>query len=237
MFVVTGDGVIATDPINPTAATAMRDEIRKVTDQPVKYLVYSHEHWDHVLGGEVFRREGAKIVSQRNCLAAFERMPNRELAMPDLTFGERHDLTLGKTTVQLHYFGRNHGNCMTVMLLPKEKILYIVDIVTPNLVGFRSLPDFFPSDWARSLREIEKLDFERIIPDHGPASAPASAVRETREYIEDLIAAVKEAMQTTSDVGKIQSMVKLPKYENWYGYKDWLAMNVERVFRQFQMGW
>ncbi len=51
IFIVTDDGVIATDPISVEAAQIYRGEIAKVTDQPVKYVVYSHNHWDHVPGG------------------------------------------------------------------------------------------------------------------------------------------------------------------------------------------
>ena len=63
LFVVTEDGVIATDPVNSKNAADMRAAIAEVTDQPVKYVVYSHQHWDHVLGGQVFKDEGAEFIS------------------------------------------------------------------------------------------------------------------------------------------------------------------------------
>ena len=55
MFVVTPDGVIATDPVaygRPTGGQDYLNEIRKVTDKPVKYLIYSHHHFDHIAGGK-----------------------------------------------------------------------------------------------------------------------------------------------------------------------------------------
>src|SRR5215475_13752891 len=58
IFVVTSDGVIATDPIGlgrPQAVTTYIDEIRKVTSQPVKYVIYSHNHYDHITGGQPFK--------------------------------------------------------------------------------------------------------------------------------------------------------------------------------------
>ena len=60
MFVVTKDGVITTDPVaygRPTGAQQYLDEIKKVTDKPVKYLVYSHHHFDHIAGGKAFKDE------------------------------------------------------------------------------------------------------------------------------------------------------------------------------------
>ena len=54
LFVVTDDGVIITDPVSTKNAADMRAAIAEVTDQPVKYVIYSHQHWDHVLGGQIF---------------------------------------------------------------------------------------------------------------------------------------------------------------------------------------
>jgi glyoxylase-like metal-dependent hydrolase (beta-lactamase superfamily II) len=237
MFVVTNKGVIATDPINPKAAKILLQEIRKVTDKPIKYVIYSHNHWDHILGGKVLKKAGARIIAHENCIAHFKRRPHPDLAMPDGTYKRRHEIRLGGRTVELLYFGRNHGDCLTVMRLPKEKILFIVDLVTPKRVAFRFMPDFYPGDWVRSLKEIEKLDFERVIPGHGPPVVGASAVREQRQYLEDLMAAVKEAHAKNPDPDKVREMVKLPKYERWGAFNLWLGMNVERIWAYYHMGW
>jgi glyoxylase-like metal-dependent hydrolase (beta-lactamase superfamily II) len=77
--------VIATDPISADAAAAMMEEIRKVTDRPVKYVIYTHNHYDHTLGGKIFKDAGAKFVSQENCMDEFRRHPNPALVMPDET--------------------------------------------------------------------------------------------------------------------------------------------------------
>src|SRR5215468_661273 len=69
IFVVTKDGVIATDPIaygRPTGGQAYVDEIRKVTDKPIKYLVYSHHHYDHIAGGKAFKDAGATVIAHKN---------------------------------------------------------------------------------------------------------------------------------------------------------------------------
>lgn len=238
MFIVTDEGVIATDPMNAKAAATLMKEIKKVTDKPVKYVIYSHEHWDHISGGKVFKDAGAKFVSHANCAIEFKRNPSPNVVMPDETYkGARHDVKLGGRTVELYHFGRNHGHCMTVMRLPKEKILFMVDLVSPKRVAFRGMPAYYPADWVSTLRVIErKLDFERIIPGHGPPTSPASAVTKQREYIEDLMVAVRGAMKTERNIEKVKQMVKLPKYEKWGGYKQWLPLNVERIFLFYRMG-
>ena len=62
IFIVTDEGVIVADPVSVDHAKLLRDAIRAVTDQPVKYVVYSHSHWDHVLGGQIFKDEGAEFI-------------------------------------------------------------------------------------------------------------------------------------------------------------------------------
>ena len=68
MFVVTPAGVIATDPISygrPQAAVTYVAEIKKITDKPIKYLIYSHHHYDHIAGGKPFKDAGAKIIAHK----------------------------------------------------------------------------------------------------------------------------------------------------------------------------
>ena len=237
LFVVTPAGVIVGDPINPKAAGILMAEIRKVTSQPVRYVIYSHEHWDHIRGGNVFRKAGATIVSHEKCLPVFKANPNSTVAMPTQTYkGARGKVTLGGVTVDLYHFGPSHGDCMTVMVLPQQKLAFIVDIVTPNRVGFRGLPDFAPKGLIATLKKVEQLDFARFVPGHGPPVAPKAAVTSQRQYYEDLMAAVKKAREKTLNLAKVKEMVKLPKYAKWGGYKNWLPMNVERIYLYFHMG-
>ena len=236
-FMVTRAGVIVGDPISPKAAGILMTEIRKVTSQPVRYVIYSHEHWDHVRGGNVFKQAGATIVSHAKCVPAFKANPNPTVAMPTQTWsGARGKVTLGGATVDLYHFGPSHGDCMTVMVMPQHKLAFIVDIVSPNRVGFRGLPDFAPKGLIETLKKVERLDFTRLIPGHGPPVAPKSAVTAQRQYFEDLLAAVKAARAKTLNLAKVKQMVKLPKYAKWGGYKDWLPMNVERIYLYYHMG-
>ena len=242
IFIVTDDGVIVTDPLNPKAAKLLRSEIRKVTDNPVKYVVYSHNHHDHISGGNIFKEEGAQFVGHANVLKELGDHPSPVIPLPDITFEDRYTLKLGDRTLELEYFGPNHGKSLVLMRLPEEKILFTVDIVTPRRVAFRGMPDFWPDEWVRSLKEIEQTDFQYVVSGHGPhtepAIDPASVVTEQRLYLEDLMAAVKEEMDSgvhSPDV--LRETVKLPKYENWRSYDEWLPMNIERIWAYYHMGW
>ncbi|MCO4759023.1 MAG: MBL fold metallo-hydrolase [Oceanospirillaceae bacterium] len=242
IFVVTDEGVIVTDPMNPKAAKLLQSEIRKVTDKPVKYVVYSHNHHDHISGGNIFKAEGAKFVGHKNMLNQLSDHPSPVIPMPDITFDDSYTLTLGGRTLELTYLGPNHGDSLVVMRLPEEKILFVVDIVTPRRVAFRGMPDFWPDEWIRSLKEIEKMDIDYVISAHGPHNQPAidsaSVVTEQRVYLEDLMAAVKDAMDSgIHSPDALREKVKLPKYQEWRYYDKWLPMNIERIWAFYHMGW
>jgi glyoxylase-like metal-dependent hydrolase (beta-lactamase superfamily II) len=242
IFLVTDEGVIVTDPMNPKAANILLSEIRKITDKPIKYVIYSHNHHDHISGGKVFKDQGTKFIAHKNVLKELGEHPSFATPLPDIIFEDEYTVKLGGRTLELKYFGPNHGESLVVMRLPKEKILFIVDIVTPRRVAFRAMPDFWPDEWIRSLKEIEQMDFDYVISGHGPetqpAIDPALIVEQQRVYLEDLMAAVKNAMDSgTHNPDVLRKTVKLPKYENWQYYKEWLPMNIERIWAYYHMGW
>src|SRR5262245_25586283 len=86
MFVVTPDGVIATDPIGERrpAAAAYIAEIRKITQAPIKYVVYSHSHSDHIAGGKPFKDLGAVFVAHKNTKSLLESRKAPDIVIPDL---------------------------------------------------------------------------------------------------------------------------------------------------------
>ncbi len=228
MFITTDEGIIVTDPINPRAAPKLMAAIRKVSDKPIKYMIYSHEHRDHASGGKIFKDAGATVIAQENCVAELEKNP--KAIVPDETYKDRRTVTLGDKRIELSYWGTNHGNCLTIMHLPKERLLYTVDILTPRSVLFRDLRgDFFGS--IRTLKELQKFDVDRILPGHGVSVAPASAIGEAISYMEDLSAQVKAAMEQHRDVEAIKAAVDLSKYKDWRNAKRFLMMNVDGMVR------
>jgi glyoxylase-like metal-dependent hydrolase (beta-lactamase superfamily II) len=242
MVVVTSDGVIVTDPINPVAAKTMLEEIRKLTDKPVRYVIYSHNHWDHISGAQIFKDRGAKIVQHE--LAARNTRPKPDIVPADETFaGDQRVVTLGEQTLELIYVGPSHGSGMLVMRLPKERLLNVVDLVTPQRIGFRGYPDTSPQDSIKALRKVEALDFDRIVPGHGPAVAPKAEVTAIREYLEDLTKAVANATQKIGNpyaVDKITDLVKVdlrPKYGHWGEFDNWMFLNVDRIILEQRLGY
>src|SRR5499426_3131531 len=132
IFVVTPEGVIATDPVaygRPTGGQQYVDEIKKVTDRPIRYLIYSHHHYDHIAGGKAFKDAGATVIAHKRAKERLEVLGDPATVLPDQTFEKQRTLKLGGTTLELTYLGLNHSDSTIVMRLPKEKLIFIVDTI------------------------------------------------------------------------------------------------------------
>lgn len=239
MFVVTNEGVVVIESINSVHSKAMLGAIKNITNKPVRYLLQSHNHWDHSKGGKVFREQGAKIVAHSEAVEWMKENSHDDLVLPDVVWsGKQKNIVLGDTVIELHYLGMNHGLGMTTFLLPKEKIVYIADIVTPNRLLF-SIADFNFREWTRTLIALEKMDFQKTIFSHSHAKSPIGSkleVIQTREFIEDLQKEIIAEFTKGTSFYAIPNTLKLPKYEKWDFYKEWLPINVWAMMFQMEMG-
>ena len=243
LFVVTPEGVIATDPIaflRPQAATAYLAEIRKITQAPIKYLVYSHHHYDHIAGGKPFKDAGATVVAHRKAKAHLEELRNPDVVIPDEVVDDFRAIELGGVRVELHYTGRNHSDNSLVVLLPKDQLLFTVDFVSVESVGFRDFPDGFFPDWFASLDRVVALPWERMIGGHpypGGRYGTKDDVRAQKQFMLDLSDAVKTAAAQGKCWDTAMAEVKLPKYEKWGNYANWLPMNIEKFCNYWGRGY
>ena len=235
MFIVTKDGVIATDPIGlyrPQAVTTYIDEIKKVTNAPIKYVVYSHHHYDHIAGGKPFKDAGAKFVAHKRAKERLVELKYPDVVIPDQVVGDKGSVKLGGTTLELHYVGRNHSDNMLVMRLPKEKLVFVVDMIPIRGLQFRNMPDnYSPLDYESSIKKVLAMDWERMIPGHpGPGGRLGTKqdVQDHLAYLQDLSAEVKKAADTNKCFDTAMREIKLPKYESWSNYANVLPMNIER---------
>jgi glyoxylase-like metal-dependent hydrolase (beta-lactamase superfamily II) len=232
IFAVTPEGIIATDPINAEAAQWLKAELQRRFGQPVKYVVYSHDHADHISGGEIFA-DTALVVAHENAKSSIlgERRPT---AVPQVTFSERMTIELGGTVLELVYVGRNHSDNSVVMRFPKERLLFAVDFIPVEAMAFRDFPDAYIEEWIESLRRVELMDFDVLVPGHGPVGRKEH-VRMFREYMEDLRGAVLQYAREGKSLEEMKSLIKLPKYEKWAGYPQMFPLNVEGMYRHVQL--
>jgi glyoxylase-like metal-dependent hydrolase (beta-lactamase superfamily II) len=233
MFIVTPQGVIATDPIGylrPQAVTTYIDEIRKITQAPIRYVVYSHHHYDHIAGGKPFKDAGARFIAHKNARDRLARLRPLDVVIPDETLESRKTITLGGTTLELIYVGRNHSDNSLVMRLPKEKLIFTVDFIPVESVHFRNMPDSWPIEWEDSLRKVLALDWDRMLTGHPYKGKPGTKqdVQNLLVYMQELSAEVKKAADDNRCTDAAMKEIKMPKYESWLTYGQYLAGNIER---------
>ncbi|MBL8631173.1 MAG: MBL fold metallo-hydrolase [Rhodospirillaceae bacterium] len=240
MFMVTKDGVILTDPISVAAAKVYRAEIRKVTKKPVKYVVYSHSHWDHALGGKIFKDEGAEFVAQKKCAQNIAETPHPDLIPPDITFENQYSVELGGKKLDLFYFGPSHDNCLIVMIPRPEKMMLLVDVANPPDDGFgmpfnAMLPDTHIYNMIPFLQAVEDLAKRegittaigghisisrkdgKIIAD--PPTGRISVVEDKRKMWEFVTTAAKAEWDKGTYAEDIPIKIDMTQFEKLKGYK------------------
>ncbi len=229
VFLVTSEGIIATDPINAEAAKWLKSEIAKRFNKPVKYLIYSHDHADHISGGEVFANT-AIVVAHENAKADIigEQRPT---AVPDLTFSDQMTIELGGQTAELTYVGRSHSDNMIVMRFPAERVLFAVDFIPIKTVAWKTLTDAYIPDWREAIKRVEAMDFDTLVPGHGSIGVKADAAA-FRGYMEALYSAVLQAARDGKTLQQMQQNIRLDKYKEWFEYEEFLPLNIEGMYNQ-----
>jgi glyoxylase-like metal-dependent hydrolase (beta-lactamase superfamily II) len=235
MFVVTPAGVIATDPISygrPQAAKTYLEEIAKITKAPVKYLIYSHHHYDHIAGGKPFKDAGATIVASKRAKERLVALKGLDVVIPDEVVTGKRTIKLGGTTLELIDTGKNHSDSSLVMFLPKEKIIFAVDFNALGAVPSRlAVNDSYPIEWEASLKRTLALNWERQIPGHPGPNGRLGTKKDMEQqlaFMTDLSAEVKKA----SDAGKCfdpaTKEVRLPQHGSLAGYEANIEWNIHR---------
>jgi glyoxylase-like metal-dependent hydrolase (beta-lactamase superfamily II) len=233
VFLVTPEGVIATDPIDPEAASWLQDQVQERFNQPIKYLIYSHDHADHIAGGEVFEQAGAIVIAHENAKSAIigEQRPT---AVPDITLSDKMTIELGGKTVELIHPGRSHSDNLIVVRFPEERAVFTVDFISVERLPYQDLADSYFPDWIEAIRQVEALEFDILIPGHGPVGSKSHAT-EHRQYLEDLHAAVLQAARAGHSLDQMKANITLDKYQDWGQYEDWRPMNIEGMYNQIRL--
>jgi glyoxylase-like metal-dependent hydrolase (beta-lactamase superfamily II) len=203
-------------------------------------VIYSHSHFDHIAGGQPFKDLGAVFVAHRNAKARIAALKPADVVVPDEEVDDQRIITLGDTTLELNYVGKNHSDSTLVMRLPKEKIIFTVDWIPIQGVQFRGMADTYVPEIEEGLKRVIAMDWETLIPGHpGPGGKQTGTKENAREelaYLQDLSAAVRQAVNENKSYADAQKDIKLPKYETWPNYGAFLPMNIERYYDFWNRG-
>lgn len=235
LYYITPAGVLVIDPINEQIAAATMKSIRSHTNLPVKYVFYSHNHWDHNSGGHLYKDQGAQFISHSQ--ARDHMAPSDKVVPVDSVWsGPNASLLLGGKTIEMAYYGPDHGEGMTVFRFVEPKAVFTVDLVVADRALYAYLPDAKPKYWLQHLYAMRKLEFDKLLMAHVRPIGSRKDLDLQIRYFEDLYAATEKAMHDGTPFFEIPTTVKLPQYEHLMYYKEWLHMNVWRILMEKTIG-
>ena len=235
VFIVTSDGVIAFDPVaygKPEGGRQYVEEIRKVTDKPIKYLVYSHHHFDHIAGGKAFKDAGATIVAHRRATERLAVLQDPHTPLPDESIGDDGKVfRMGGTIVELSYVGLNHSDSTLVMRMPQHRLIFVVDLLPVGAFPGLGMLDFHPLEAMEGYKKILAMDWDRMIPGH---PGPGDRLGNRQDVLEHIALQqeASDAVKAWAREGKCwfpaERELKLPKYENMPNYANGLPYVIRR---------
>jgi glyoxylase-like metal-dependent hydrolase (beta-lactamase superfamily II) len=232
VFMVTEEGIVMTDPLNRGAATWLKKEIKERFGKPIRYVIYSHNHSDHIYGGDVYDDDGVVFVGHREAKEDLV-LTSADTAIPDMTFTEKMTVELGGKKVILRYHGPNDGRGSISMMFLPARVLFAVDWVVLDRMPWRMLWSFDIHGMIKSVREIEALDFDIIAAGHSVTGRKEKVVI-YRKYLEALRKAVVEEILAGKSLNQMKKEIRLDEFSHLQHYEEWLPLNVEGVYYQLK---
>ncbi|WP_375138480.1 MBL fold metallo-hydrolase [Rubrivivax albus] len=236
-FVVTNDGVVVIDALgSPPLAQELLAEIRRVTDKPVRQVIVTHYHADHVYGLQTFKAAGAEVIAHarsaeylQSDTARLRLEASREdlfpwvdetthLVPPDRRLTGPVTLTLGGLRFEISHAGPAHTPEDIVVWVPEKRVLFVGDLVFRGRIPFVGLAD--SGAWVQALDRLLAYDAALIVPGHGAVSAQAREdLQLTRDYL----------LHLRNSMGK--AAADLEPFEDAYAHTDWSRFEHLPLFR------
>ncbi len=248
-LIVGPESCVAIDALfAPSMTRAFRDEIRRLTDKPVRLLINTHHHVDHTMGNALFPE--ARIVSHAKARREEQRVGKGvldllrpripelvaeadgiELRLPDMTFEGELTLHFAEgRTMQLLHLGTAHTIGDALVLLPEARLLFAGDIafhyVTP--LAFEG----HIGGWLQVCDRVATLGIDTIVPGHGPVGGKDD-LREMRGYLASIREQARDAFDAGRSAGQATEGIELGEYVSW-AEAERLALNVGRLYQEFR---
>ena len=208
---VTPDGIILVDDKNPSDENYNRlmEEIRSVSQAPVKYVINTHHHPDHVGNNQKFIDAGATVLASE-ALKSFMASDPRTKTIPGLptqTFAKDYTLKFGGAEVRLYSFGRGHTGDDTMVYFPDSKVVMVSDQITDGtpIVDFANGGS--AKEWTQILDGVLKLDFDMAIPGRGEPKSKED-VQAYRTRFATLISRAQDAIKAGATRDTLAMQVK-----------------------------
>jgi cyclase len=221
----TSDGVVLVDDMFDRNHTDILAQVKLITDRPLRYVINTHQHDDHA-GGDFRMLPIAEVIAHRNVYANlknlkrpyYEDTPGTPIGLPRVTFSDRLDVHLGGRDIEAYHFGRGHTSGDAIIYFPELKAIHTGDLfISSSRPGVPIYVDYVQGgsliEWTRTLERTLELDFDIVIPGHGPVATKADLARFNAS-----IAAMRARLQALIRKGADRSAVA-EAIEKDYGWR------------------
>ncbi len=247
-FVVTNKGVVVFDALGtPSLAHAMLGEIRKITNQPIKIVVMSHYHADHLYGLQVFKDAGAQVWApkgawdyldsetaenlldaRRNALFPWVN-DDTYLVKPDRIIDQDTKFSLGDHEFMINYFGKVHSDGDMSLLSVNDQTLYSGDIIFEGRLPF--VGDANIIDWVKTLDRMRHIQVDYFVPGHGSASdQPSKTMDLTYRYLNFLLKKFSATVEEMNPFGETYDAIDWSEFENETAFEEANRRNAYAVY-------
>ncbi len=248
-FVVTDEGVVVIDALgSPPLAVELLKRIRKVTDKPIKKLVITHYHADHVFGAQVFKELGAEVIAPVgsfkyiNADSTPMRLAERRESLkpwvneqtyvvkPDTIIDKTTDFELGGIHFTINVVGAAHSDGDLTLLVKEDGVLYSGDIIFGGRVPF--IGGGSTKKWVETLASMEKgLNLNVLVPGHGDASTdPAAAIKLTKSYLVFMRKVMGQAVEDMEEFVDAYEAVDWSEFSKLPAFDAVNRLNANTVF-------
>jgi len=245
-FIVGNDYVVVVDSLATVGLTQrFKDEIEKITDKPVRYLINTHHHGDHTYGNHIFA--GATIISHIDCRrevtqtpimdpgllnAIFPEFDFRGIAATpaDITFEKQLTLHVDGREIRLVHFGPGHTSGDIIVHLPDEEIIFAGDFIF--LYSTPVAMDGSFAGWLNNLDAIAKLGARTYVPGHGPVCG-AEGLNLCRDYLVIVLHEARKRFDKGMTVDEAAKDIDLGQFSQWPN-RERILLNLERLWREFR---
>ena len=165
---ITNEGVVLVDDKFEVDHDSILAELKKVTNQPVKYVINTHHHGDHSGGNAKLQQLNVQVLASEQ--AREHMVDGKQSGLPTIAIEHHAHIYLGGKNVELYHFGRAHTNGDVVAYFPAHRVLAAGDMftfgdATPQLIDYAGGGS--AKEWTRTLDSVLQLDFDTVVPGHG----------------------------------------------------------------------